>query len=211
MNAFAECMPCLLNLALTTARTAGCDEAGKMKALKVAIELMANMDLDRPPPTIAADLLPEVNRAIGVDDPFLKIKRESNRVAKDICRNFTEGYMCEAGSDKDRLARAIRISIAGNIIDFAVAIGMEWEKKIIELTETELVQVDTAWVERMRSMLLLIARTVDLATVLLALAVVDAGQPVEGGEIVVAGTVGAVVECAASHTGAMLRRFLHGS
>ena len=40
------------------------------------------------------------------------------------------------------------------------------------LAETELVQVDTAWVERMRSMLLLIARIVDLATVLLALAVV---------------------------------------
>jgi cell division transport system permease protein len=40
------------------------------------------------------------------------------------------------------------------------------------LIETDLVQVDTAWVERMRARLLLIARTVDLATVLLALAVV---------------------------------------
>ncbi len=43
---------------------------------------------------------------------------------------------------------------------------------LTELVETDLVQVDTAWVERMRAMLLLIARIVDLATVLLALAVV---------------------------------------
>ena len=43
---------------------------------------------------------------------------------------------------------------------------------LAELVETDLVQVDTAWVERMRAMLLLVARGVDLATVLLALAVV---------------------------------------
>ena len=43
---------------------------------------------------------------------------------------------------------------------------------LAELDETDLVQVDTAWVERMRAMLLLVARAVDLATVLLALAVV---------------------------------------
>ncbi len=48
----------------------------------------------------------------------------------------------------------------------------ELAEDLSELAETDLVQVDTAWVERMRSMLLLIARIVDLATVLLALAVV---------------------------------------
>ena len=39
------------------------------------------------------------------------------------------------------------------------------------LPETELVQVDTAWVARLRAMLALIGRLVDFATVLLALAV----------------------------------------
>jgi len=40
------------------------------------------------------------------------------------------------------------------------------------LAETDLVQVDTAWVERLRGILLLVGRIVDLATVLLGLAVV---------------------------------------
>ncbi|HSG63626.1 MAG TPA: permease-like cell division protein FtsX [Gammaproteobacteria bacterium] len=40
------------------------------------------------------------------------------------------------------------------------------------LPETDLVQVDTAWVERLRAILLLIGRSIDLATVLLGLAVV---------------------------------------
>jgi len=40
------------------------------------------------------------------------------------------------------------------------------------LPETDVVQVDTAWVERLRSILVLVGRFVDLSTVLLALAVV---------------------------------------
>jgi cell division transport system permease protein len=42
---------------------------------------------------------------------------------------------------------------------------------IAEVPETELVQVDTAWVARLRAMLALVGRLVDFATVLLALAV----------------------------------------
>ena len=44
-------------------------------------------------------------------------------------------------------------------------------KAVGALPETELVQVDTAWVERLRAMLALAGRLVDFATVLLALAV----------------------------------------
>jgi len=43
---------------------------------------------------------------------------------------------------------------------------------LAELADTDLVQIDTAWVERLRAILSLVARIVDLATALLALAVV---------------------------------------
>ena len=43
---------------------------------------------------------------------------------------------------------------------------------LANLEETDVVQIDTAWVERLRSILLLVGRIVDLATVLLGLAVV---------------------------------------
>jgi len=40
------------------------------------------------------------------------------------------------------------------------------------LPETDIVQIDTAWVERLRAILLLVGRSIDLATLLLGLAVV---------------------------------------
>jgi len=43
---------------------------------------------------------------------------------------------------------------------------------LAELADTDLVQIDTAWVDRLRAILSLVARIVDLATALLALAVV---------------------------------------
>ena len=70
--------------------------------------------------------------------------------------------------DENPLPHALVVRPAGDSREQIEALAAD----LIELTETELVQVDTAWVERMRSMLLLIARIVDLATVLLALAVV---------------------------------------
>lgn len=137
MNAFAECIPCLLKLALTTARVAGCEESGRTKAVKVALDVLANCDLDRPPPMIAGDFLPLVNKALGIDDPFLKVKRDSNRIAGNICGRWAQGYIDNAASGSERLRRAVRTSIAGNIIDFAVVEGVSWQEKIPEMIETE--------------------------------------------------------------------------
>jgi cell division transport system permease protein len=53
--------------------------------------------------------------------------------------------------------------VSGNVEDVAAAIGA--------LPETDLVQLDTRWVERLRAMLALATRIVNLATGLLALAV----------------------------------------
>ncbi len=148
MNAFAECIPCLLRLALTTARATGCDEPGKIKAVKIALDLLSRIDLNRPPPMIAADFLPEVNRALGMEDPFLELKQASNQGAKRVCERWAEPYLKEAGDDKDRLMRAIRISIAGNIIDFAIIDEASWEDKIPDLLKTEFSILDMEALEQ---------------------------------------------------------------
>jgi cell division transport system permease protein len=56
-----------------------------------------------------------------------------------------------------------RSGVAGDVEALAAAIRA--------IPETDLVQLDTAWVTRLRAMLVLVGRMVDLATVLLAIAV----------------------------------------
>jgi uncharacterized protein with ATP-grasp and redox domains len=148
MNALAECIPCLLRLALTTARVAGCDEPGRMKAVKIALELLGRTDLNRPPPMIAADFLPQVNKALGLEDPFLQIKHDSNQAAEKICKRWAEPYLELAEDERDRLMRAIRISIAGNIIDFAIVDEVSWEDRIPELLKAEFSILDLEALEQ---------------------------------------------------------------
>lgn len=70
--------------------------------------------------------------------------------------------------EENPLPHALVVRPAGDSREQIEALAAE----LMALEETDLVQIDTAWVERMRAILLLVARTVDLATVLLALAVV---------------------------------------
>lgn len=70
--------------------------------------------------------------------------------------------------EENPLPHALVVRPAGDSRELIEALAGD----LTELAETDLVQVDTAWVERMRSIVLLVARIVDLATVLLALAVV---------------------------------------
>ncbi len=70
--------------------------------------------------------------------------------------------------EENPLPHALVVRPAGDSRERIEALAGE----LMALEETDLVQIDTAWVERMRAILLLVARTVDLATVLLALAVV---------------------------------------
>ncbi|NIW23598.1 MAG: cell division protein [Gammaproteobacteria bacterium] len=70
--------------------------------------------------------------------------------------------------EENPLPHALVVRPAGDSREQIEALASD----LADLVETDLVQVDTAWVERMRAMLLLVARIVDLATALLALAVV---------------------------------------
>lgn len=137
MKAFPECIPCLIKVALTSARAAGCDKAGEINAVKTAMEILCAVDLERPPPMIAADFLPRVNSLFANQDPFAEIKRESNAAALAICEDWARPYVNAASYDSDRLMRSIRISIAGNIIDFAVVQHNEnWGERFKNLVET---------------------------------------------------------------------------
>lgn len=70
--------------------------------------------------------------------------------------------------EENPLPHALVVRPAGDSQQQVQALADE----LAALPETDLVQVDTAWVERLRTILLLVGRSVDLATVLLGLAVV---------------------------------------
>ena len=116
MRTYFDCYPCFLKQALSAARRVGADDAAQSAVIQEVLTLLQNIRLDATPPEIAHRVHRIVRDTISANDPYQKAKTKSTADALDI---YPRMKRLVAQSD-DPLDTAIRISIAGNIIDFGV-------------------------------------------------------------------------------------------
>lgn len=115
MKIHPDCRPCLIRQMETTARAAGADEDTLRKvAAGVVKELDRVWDNDLSPPAVSTPLYHLTARMCGVEDPFLAMKVRYTREALKLLPKL-QSLVREASDPFDT---AVRISIAGNIIDF---------------------------------------------------------------------------------------------
>ncbi len=116
MRTYFDCYPCFLKQALSAARRVGADDAAQSVIVHEVLTLLQKIQLDATPPEIAYRVHRIVRDTMSANDPYHKAKADSTAEALDI---YPRLKLLVAQSD-DALDTAIRISIAGNIIDFAV-------------------------------------------------------------------------------------------
>ena len=122
MKIHPDCRPCLVRQMENTARVAGASEETVQGVVRsVLSELDRLWDDDLSPPAVSAPLYHMTGHICGEDDPFqhLKIKytQKALRLLPDI--------ECRVRDASDPFEAAVRISIAGNIIDFGTGIHTE--------------------------------------------------------------------------------------
>ncbi len=125
MKMLPGCIPCLVKMAITTARIGGGDERQIHSSAKQAMRILCAGDFSRPAPYFSAPILRAVERVIKQRDPFRKAKRSSNRAGIKLADELGRPYIRKARSQKDRVFRALRAAIAGNIADSAVVPDLE--------------------------------------------------------------------------------------
>jgi uncharacterized protein with ATP-grasp and redox domains len=115
MKTSLDCFPCLLRQALEAARMAQADAGQQRAILNRVMELLVGVSAD----STSAETLYRVHRIVremtGVKDPYRSVKEEATRNALQLVPGLRE---IVAQAD-DPLEQAVRIAIAGNIIDFA--------------------------------------------------------------------------------------------
>lgn len=116
MRTYFDCYPCFLKQALSAARRVGADDAAQSMVLHKVLTLMQDIQSDATPPEIACRVHRIVRDTISASDPYQEAKAKSTADALDI---YPRLKRLVAQSDA-ALDTAIRISIAGNIIDFGV-------------------------------------------------------------------------------------------
>jgi len=121
MKTFLECVPCFVSQALGAARFVTDDESVHEAVLRKVMAVAAEMDLSITPPKMGQEIHSLIRQITGNEDPYRDIKDHSNRLALKIYPGLSEKIEHSA----DPFETAVRVAIAGNIIDFAKINGLE--------------------------------------------------------------------------------------
>lgn len=117
MKTYLDCLPCFMNQALRAGRIATNDEK-KIKELLVSIgELIKDIPMENTPPETGEIIYRKIREITGVNDPYKQIKEANIKEALSL---YPELKKIVKKSD-NKLLKAIRIAIAGNVIDHGVS------------------------------------------------------------------------------------------
>lgn len=128
MHTYLDCYPCFLRQALSAARRAGADEAAQAVAIHAVLKLLQGIQRDATPPEIAFHVHRIVRDTVSVSDPYHDEKVKNTADALEIYPRLKQ----LVAQSEDALDTAIRISIAGNIIDFGVTEAIQDLWQVVE-------------------------------------------------------------------------------
>ena len=116
MRIFLDCIPCFVRQALDSARLATNDERIHEQVVREVLRLAADLDMSQSPPAIGQQIHRLIRKLINNNDPYRELKQRFNRLALRLCVELEE----RVRTSEDPLETALRLAIAGNIIDLGV-------------------------------------------------------------------------------------------
>ncbi len=128
-----DCIPCFFKQALNAARLAGADEDTQKKILDSLASEVPDFPLSSSPPEMGRIVYRLVREITNEEDPFKKIKDEYNKIALNIYPDLKN----KVAHSEDRLLTAIRLAVAGNVIDFGPDSSFNLEKEIEDVFEKD--------------------------------------------------------------------------
>jgi len=117
MKAALDCIPCIQRQALEAARMATADSNAHKRIVREAMKALLAIDWDLPPPDISRVVHGIVCEISGNEDPYREVKGRYNDVALGMYPKIRE----LVANSADPMGTALRLAIAGNVIDFAVS------------------------------------------------------------------------------------------
>jgi uncharacterized protein with ATP-grasp and redox domains len=126
MRTYLDCIPCFYRQALETARLAGANEIVIKKIIDELSKLIPDFPLEASPPEMGRTIYALLRKITGVKDSFKEIKENSNKFALNLYPELKR----KINNSEDRLLTAVKLSIAGNVIDYGVKNSINVEEEI---------------------------------------------------------------------------------
>ena len=131
MKTYLDCLPCMMNQALRTGRIATDNEEQVKEILDEVGSAIKDVPMRNTPAQTGAIVYQKVREITGVVDPYKQIKAESIKEALALYPKL-ENYI---NNSDNKLLTAIRIAIAGNVVDFGINKMYDLEKELLKIMD----------------------------------------------------------------------------
>ena len=114
MRIYLDCISCFVRQALDAARLATDDEQIHKEVVDQVLRMADDLDMSQSPPVIGQQIHRLIRDLVGSDDPYYRVKKQFNSMALKLYPDLRKKII----HSNDPFETAVRIAIAGNIIDF---------------------------------------------------------------------------------------------
>lgn len=133
MKTYLDCIPCFFKQALFAARAAVNDDETIKAVLDRVGDLVSDIPLENSPPETGREVYRIVREVTRVDDPFAGLKTDSIRTALALYPQLKQ----QVEASIDPIETAVRLAIAGNVIDFGANPDFQLEEEIHAILRSE--------------------------------------------------------------------------
>ncbi|EKD84462.1 MAG: hypothetical protein ACD_39C00035G0002 [uncultured bacterium] len=124
MKILLDCVPCFIRQMLDATRMVSEDQAIHARVLREILQWAGSIDLLQPAPVIGQLIHRQLRQILGVADPYRTAKDRQNRMAQAMLPALQK----KLESAADPLNMAMRLAIAGNVIDLGMAASVSEER-----------------------------------------------------------------------------------
>ena len=126
MRLYLDCYPCVLNQTLSACRALGVSDTIQRDVFSAALQILVEANPENPPVELVARVQSVIKEKTGVADPYYYQKQASTKAALAVTSQAEEMI----NHSNDPFEAAVRLSIAGNIIDFGVSDSFDLPSEI---------------------------------------------------------------------------------
>ncbi len=144
MKTYLDCFPCFLSQALRAARIATDDEMKIKRVLDEVGMMLKDIPLESTPPETGRLIYRIVREITGNNDPYKEIKEESTKVALGLYPSLK----AKVEESDNELLLAIKIAVAGNVIDFGASWNFDISEEVEKVLEKDFAICDYDELER---------------------------------------------------------------
>lgn len=147
MRTYVDCVPCFIRQAIDAARRVTDKSAVHEELLRETLRAAGEMSFDRPPPEMGQIIHRTLRKLSGETDPYRQAKQQANKFALSLYPDLKE----IVSRSPCPFTAAVKLAIAGNVIDLGVKSGLTEEEIRAAIGESLEARIDLAEVEGLQS------------------------------------------------------------